>query len=104
MVGKAQLRNDFRAQHAGDIRGSGNATARCDFLSDATAAHDFPTFEDERRQAGASQVSRGSEAVVPSADHNGVITCLHSDSDLIVFPLPRGGIIQNRSHAHEYGA
>ena len=62
-----------RAQHAQDVGAGGGAVARRELLGDAGAADDLAPLHDEHPLPGSRQVERGDQAVVPGADHHGVV-------------------------------
>ena len=75
MVSEAQVGNDFRAQHAGDIRSGGNAATGSDFFGDTTTADDFATLKNQRGESGARQIGGGRQTIVASTDHHSIIGC-----------------------------
>ena len=70
---EAQIRNHFRPQHAGDIRSGGDATSGSDFFGDAATANNIAAFEHQGGESGAREVGGCSQAVVASADYDGII-------------------------------
>ncbi len=64
--------DDLRLEHRDDVGGARDAGAWPDLFGHARAAEDVATLEDERPEAGASEVGTGSQAVVPAADHDRV--------------------------------
>ena len=60
-------------KHAGDVGGGGSAATGSNFFGDAAAADDFAALEDERGKAGAGEIGRGGQAVVPCADYDCVV-------------------------------
>ena len=73
IIAKAQIRNHFRTQHAGDIRCGGHAAAGSDLFGDATAADDFPPFKHESGEPGAGKISGRGETIVTTADDDRVV-------------------------------
>ena len=53
VIGEMEVADDFGAQHAGNVRGGGRATAGGDLFGDAASADDVAAFEDEGRISGA---------------------------------------------------
>src|ERR1700675_2815338 len=73
VIGKMEVADNFRAQHAGDVRSGGGTTARSDLFGDTASADDVAAFENEGGVSGAREIGGSSEAVVASADHDGVV-------------------------------
>src|SRR6267154_4089222 len=69
-----EIGDDFRPQHARDIRGSGHATAGSNLLGYATTAYNMPAFEDESRQSGTRQIRGRRESIVAAPNHDRVVT------------------------------
>src|SRR5439155_5360504 len=64
---------DRLPQHAEYVRAGGGAVAGSELLRVARAPEDVPALEDQRLHAGARQIETGDEAVVASADNDGVV-------------------------------
>ena len=73
VIDEMEVTNDFRAKHAGDVGSGGGAATRSDLFGDTAAAHDVAAFEDEGGVSRAREVGGSREAVVASADNNGVV-------------------------------
>src|SRR5258708_5577054 len=73
MVAEAQIRNDFRAQHAGDIRCGGDAAAGGNFFGDTAAADDLPPLEHEGGESGTGQIGGGGQAIMTTTDNDRII-------------------------------
>src|SRR3979411_2134782 len=73
VIGKMEVADNFRAKHAGDIRSGGGATARSNLFRNTTSPNDGAAFEDESRIPGASEIRGSGQAVVASADNDGVV-------------------------------
>ena len=73
VIGEMEVTDHFRAKHAGDVRSGGGAAARSDLFGDAASANDVAAFEDEGGVSGASEIGGSSQAVVASADNDGVV-------------------------------
>ena len=73
VIGKMEVADNFRAKHAGDVGSGGSATARSNLFRNTTSAYDVAVFEDEGGVSGASEIGSSSEAVVASADNDGVV-------------------------------
>ncbi len=72
VIGEMEVTNNFRAEHAGDVRSGRSAAARSDLFGDTASANDVAAFENEGGVSGASEIGSSSEAVVTSADNDGV--------------------------------
>ena len=73
VIGEMEVADNFRAKHAGDVRSGGGMAVRSDLFRNTTSANDIAAFEDEGGVSGASEVGSSSEAVVASADNDGVV-------------------------------
>jgi hypothetical protein len=73
VISEMEVADNFGAEHAGDIRSGGSAAARSDLFRDTASADDVAAFEDEGGVSGAREVGRSSQAVVASADNDGVV-------------------------------
>ena len=72
VTGEFEIAHDPGAQQADHIGTDGVDEARVDLLADAGAAEDMALFEDQDLLAGAGQVGGGGQAVVATADDDGV--------------------------------
>ena len=77
-----QLPDDFRPQQRDDVRADRESEAREDFFADRGAADDVTPLEHQHLAAGAREVSRGSESVVPGANDDGVILRWHLNDSI----------------------
>jgi hypothetical protein len=73
VIGEMEVADNFGAKHAGDVGSGGGAAARSDLFSDTASADDVAAFEDEGGVPGARQIGGSREAVVASADNDGVV-------------------------------
>lgn len=73
IIGEPQLGNDFRPQHASDVRRSRGAAAGSDFFRDATSAHDVSALKYQGGEPGTREVGSRCESIVTGTDHNGVV-------------------------------
>ena len=73
VIGKMEVADNFRAKHAGDVGSGGSATARSNLFRNTASAYDVAAFEDEGGVSGASEIGSSSEAVVASADNDGIV-------------------------------
>ena len=71
-VAQPQVLDDLRLQHRDDVGGARDALARPHLLGHAGAAEDVAALEHAHAQAGARQVGRGGQPVVPAADDDRV--------------------------------
>ena len=77
MLRQLELADDLRTQEGDDVGEDAEAVARHDLLGDGRTAEDVTAFQDQDRLAGLREVGRGHEAVVASADHDGVVALRH---------------------------
>ncbi len=73
VIGEMKVADNFRAKHAGDVGSGGGAAARSDFFGDTASTDGVAAFEDESGVSGACEIGGSSQAVVASADHDGVV-------------------------------
>jgi len=83
VFGQLQVVNYFRAQHAGDIRSSGRATAGRDLFGHATSADNVAALYHQRRESGARQIAGGGQPIVASTHNDRVVdtisACTHNE-------------------------
>src|SRR5438067_10300433 len=68
-----EIADDFRTQHAGDVRSGGSAAARRDLLSNATAADDISTLQHQRGQPRAAEIRSSGQTVMSAPNDNGIV-------------------------------
>ena len=73
VIGEMEVADDFRAEHAGDVGSGGSAAAGCDLFGDTASADDVAALEDEGGVSGAGEIRGSGQAVVASADDDGVV-------------------------------
>lgn len=73
VVGKMQVADHLRAEHAGDVRSRGCAATGSDLFRDTASAHNVAAFENQCGISGAREIRGGGEAVVASADDDSVV-------------------------------
>jgi len=71
-LAQSQLADDFRPQHARDIRSRRSAATRRHLFRHAAPAHNFSSLEYQGGQSGAPQICGGGEPIVPCADYDRV--------------------------------
>jgi len=74
---EVEVSNDLRPQQARRIREPRELDAGEDLFRDAGPSDDSSSFEDEDFQSGLGEVPRGDEAVVTTADDDGVPCSVH---------------------------
>jgi len=70
---KIEIADNFRPQHAGNVRSGRDAAGGGNLLGDAAAADDRPAFEDECGHSGARQIGGRGESIMAAANHNRVV-------------------------------
>src|ERR1700675_3160348 len=73
VIGEMKIADNFGSKHAGDVRSGGGVAARSDLFGDTASADNGAPFEDNRGVSGAGQIGGGGEAVVASANNDGVV-------------------------------
>ena len=73
VIGEMKVADDFGPKHAGDVRRSGSTAAGRDLLGDTAPADDVAAFQDEGGVSSAGEIGGRGQAVVASADNDGVV-------------------------------
>ncbi len=73
VIGEMKVADNFGAEHAGDVRSGRSEAARSDLFSDTASADDVAAFKNEGRVSGACEIRGSGQAVVASADNDGVV-------------------------------
>src|SRR6516164_8826394 len=71
-LGQPEVRNNFCVEQADRVGGDRIAEAWMKFLCDRGSADDLASLDDPDAQAGAGEIGRAGEAVMPRADDNDV--------------------------------
>src|ERR1043166_8248316 len=79
---QVKLANDLRPQERDHVRADRELEARKDFFSDRRAAEHVPTLKNQNALAGARQVRRVHQPVVPAADDDGVVSSVHVSGEI----------------------
>ena len=72
--------DDFRAQQRDDVRADGELEAGEDFLGYRRSAEHVPAFEYQDLFACARQVRGVHKAIVPTPDHDSIVSRTHDSS------------------------
>ena len=75
--GSCEVADDLRPQQADDVASDAEAEAGEDLLGDRGATEDVAPLEDEGPQAGPGEVRGADQAVVATADDDGVVALRH---------------------------
>jgi hypothetical protein len=86
MLGQLQIADNFRPEHARDIRCGGGLAPRRDFLGDATTADYLSSFQNQSAQSGPGKIGRSGESVVAAANDNCVINLIVGRPHLLLTP------------------
>src|ERR1700682_4447652 len=73
VIGETEVADNFGAKHAGDVRSGGGTAAGGNLFGNTASADNVAAFEDKSRTSRASQIGGSSQAVVASADNDGVV-------------------------------
>ena len=73
VIDEMEVADHFGAEHARYVGSCGSTATRSDFFGDAASADDVAAFEHKGGVSGAGKISGSGEAVVATADDDGVI-------------------------------
>ena len=73
VIGEMEVTDNFGAEHAGNVRSGRSAAARSDLFGNTASADDVAAFEDEGGVSCACEIRGSGQAVVASAENDGVV-------------------------------